>query len=125
MFRSILLIPLLYIVLAAPKPLAKPIDEVVLGENEAIDTVEAQGATTPWDLMDKNEEALAGATPWQSDEILIRATPWGLLGRKSRQENVEEKMTSWEPLEEATPWGLRDIATPWDRVLLPNSEKVF
>ena len=155
MFRSLVLVPVLYIVLAAPKPLAKPTREIVIGENKemeskAFPTVEVQDAATPWDLKveNVNEEALAGATPWKvpgatpwnliqatpwqllSDEMTIRATPWGLL-KKLEQGGVEKKTTwegekksTWEPLEEATPWGLRDAATPWDRVLLPNFEKV-
>ena len=130
MFRSLFLIPLLYIVLAAAKPLAKPTEDVAISENMEMDsnafpTVESQDAATPWDLKVENvkEEAFAGATPSQlSDERLIRATPWGLL-KRLRQGEVEEK-TTWQPLEGATPWGLQDIATPWDRVLLPNLEKV-
>ena len=147
MFRSLVLVPVLYIALAASKPLAKPTGEIVISENKemeskAFPTVEVQDAATPWDLKveNVNEEALAGATPWKvpgatpwnliqatpwqllSDEMTIRATPWGLL-KKLEQGGVEKK-TTWEPLEEATPWGVRDIATPWDRVLLPNFKKV-
>ena len=137
MFRSLLLVPVLYIVLAAPKPLAKPTGDVAISENKdipdskALPTVEGQDAATPWDLM---EEGFAGATPWGalrlSDETLNQATPWGLL-KKLNQEEIEEK-TTWEPLKEekatleplATPWGVRDIATPWHRFLLPNFKKV-
>ena len=130
MFRSLFLVPVLYIVLAAPKPLAKPTGKVTSEnremESNAFPTVEVLDAATPWDLKAENEEAVAGATPWQllhlSDEMLIRATPWGLL--KKLKEGEIEEATTWQPVEEATPWGLRDIATPWDRVLLPNSEKV-
>ena len=138
MFRSLLLVPVLYIVLAAAKPLAQPSGDVAISENKdildgkAFPTVEGQDAATPWGL---NEEAFAGATPWgavrlSSDETLKRATPWGLL-KKLNQEEIEEK-TTWQPLKEekttmeplATPWGVQDIATPWDRVLLPNFKKV-
>merc|ERR1712055_289466 len=97
MFRSLVLVPVLYIVLAAPKPLAKPTEEVVIGENKemeskAFPTVEAKDAATPWDLKvenNVNEEALAGATPWiqplllldekLKQEVLAGATPWQLL----------------------------------------------
>ena len=139
MFRSLFLVPVLYIVLAAPKPLAKPTGDVAISENKdipdskALPTVEGQDAATPWDLKD---EAFAGATPWGalrlSDETLNQATPWGLL-KKLNQEEIEEKTTwepleeektTWQPLEEATPWGVQDIATPWDRYLLPNFKKV-
>ena len=137
MFRSLFLVPVLYIVLAASNPLAKPTGDVAISENkdipdsQALPTVEGQDAATPWDLK---EEGFAGATPWGalrlSDETLNQATPWGLL-KKLNQEEIEEK-TTWQPLKEekttmeplATPWGVQDIATPWHRVLLPNFKKV-
>ena len=114
------------------------IEDVEQDENEEKATRAPLKEATPWGLLKKAQEAKEGDAMKKIEQEVMdkieqearvekgpmaEATPWGRAEKLEENDKEREKSTR-EPLVEATPWGLRDLATPWGRVDLPNLEKV-